>query len=206
MAFDSNRHMADDEIESYSMGVASEEETARFEEHLLICEACQRRVGESDDQVAAMQGAGLRFRERSRQSQNSQPFSRRLPFLGALGLVAAGSMVALVSLGGLRPWLHGASPAFAVNLQATRGAGIEARAPAGRPLRLNLELSGLPVQESYRVEAVDRMGKKVWEGTAPPQDSKAAASLPGMSAGIYFVRVYAPSGELLREYGLNVED
>ena len=204
MAIDSNRHLDGDEIESYCMGVVSEEECARLEEHLLICETCRRKVAESDDQLAAMQGAALNFRARSLQPEESKPFLiRRLPFLSALGLVAAGSMVALVRLGGLR-WVHSASPALTVDLQATRGDGIEARAPAGRPLLLNLELSGLPVHPSYRVVAVDRLGKKVWEGTVPPQDSKAAASLPGMSAGVYFVRVYSASGELLREYGLNV--
>ena len=94
---------------------------------------------------------------------------------------------------------------FAVNLVATRGADIEARAPAGRALVLNLELAGLPAQPSYRVETVDRLGRVVWQGTVPSEDSKAVALLPGMPAGIYFVRVYTASGELLREYGLDVE-
>jgi hypothetical protein len=28
--------------------------------------------------------------------------------------------------------------------------------------------------------------------------------VPGLGAGLYFVRVYLPAGELLREYGLRI--
>jgi hypothetical protein len=28
--------------------------------------------------------------------------------------------------------------------------------------------------------------------------------IPGLGAGLYFVRVYLPAGELLREYGLQI--
>src|SRR6185369_2599444 len=97
---------------------------------------------------------------------------RMIPVLSAASLLA-------LAVVGLRYTGHGSSPAIAVNLEATRGAGIDAHAPAGRGLLLNLELSGLPAQESYRVEAVDRLGKVVWQGNVGARDSKAAASLPG---------------------------
>jgi len=54
MALNSNRHMEEDEIESYSMGAVSEEECARFDEHLLVCEFCRNRVAKSDERVTAM--------------------------------------------------------------------------------------------------------------------------------------------------------
>jgi len=206
MALNSNRHMDEEQIESYSMGAVSEEESARFDEHLLICEFCQNRVTNSDDYVAAMQGAGLRSRWRSPKSEVRRRFFPRLiPIFSAVGLIAAAGLISLAALGGWRPLVRETAPVFAVSLEATRGTGIDARAPAGRALLLNLELAGLPAQPSYGVETVDRLGKVVWKGTVPSQDSKAVASIPGMPAGVYFIRVYGSSGELLREYGLDVQ-
>ena len=202
MAFNTNRHMDEDEIEKYSMGAVSEEECARFDEHLLICEFCRNRVTKSDDYVVAMQGAGLHLRRQHwKPEANRRRFPRLSPFFYTLGLAAAVVLVALVALGGLRPWARETAPAFAVNLEATRGAGIEAQAPAGRALLLNLDLAGLPAQPSYRVEAVDRLGRVVWQGTVPSQDSKASAWLPGMPAGVYFVRVYAVPGNCCANTG-----
>ena len=48
-------------VESYSLGQLVCEECARFEEHLLICADCQRRLSESDEYVAATKAAALSF-------------------------------------------------------------------------------------------------------------------------------------------------
>jgi hypothetical protein len=199
MALNTDRHMERDEIERYSMGAITEEESAPFDEHVLICEFCRNRVTESDDYVAAMQGAGGRLRHSRNLEARRRFFPRLIPLFSAAGLIV---LVALATL-----WLGNratATPAYAVNLVSTRGSGIDAKAPPGRALNLSLELTGLPTQPSFRVEMVDRLGTVVWRGTAQPRDSKAAVSVPGMPGGIYFVRVYAPPGELLREYGIEV--
>jgi hypothetical protein len=112
-------------------------------------------------------------------------------------LVAAGLWIGRVNMGEARP--------FAVDLAATRGAAIEAKAPAGRPLLLRLDLANLPASSWYRLEMVDRFGSRVWQATVPAQESGAGVKTPGTKPGIYFVRVYRPPGELLREYGLEVE-
>jgi hypothetical protein len=39
----------------------------------------------------------------------------------------------------------------------------------------------------------------------PARGSKADFKVPGTQPGVYFVRVYRPPGELLREYGLEVK-
>jgi anti-sigma factor RsiW len=39
-----------------------DEEAEQIEEHLLICEACRRRVAESDKYVAAMRRAAKKLR------------------------------------------------------------------------------------------------------------------------------------------------
>jgi hypothetical protein len=51
-----NSHPDEGELEKYSMSDLREEED-RFEEHLLHCEHCQRRLAETDAYVAAMRGA-----------------------------------------------------------------------------------------------------------------------------------------------------
>ena len=196
-----DRHLEDGEIENYCMGAVSEEDSARYDEHLLICESCRNRVTASDEYVSAMQGAALQSRRQSRRAEIRRTFFPRL-----IPIFSAAALLGLIALAAVRPWVRSAGPAVAINLEATRGAGIEARAPAERELLLNLQLAGLPTQSSYRVEAVDRLGKVVWQGVVASQDAKAVASVPRKPAGTYFVRVYGASGELLREYGLELQD
>jgi hypothetical protein len=195
-----NLHANEEEIERYSMGAMPEGATAPFEEHLLICQPCQLRLAQTDVYVSAMRQASARLR--------TEPLKRRLPWLRFPRLVPAlaGLAVAVVAAGLWigRPDLGQAHP-FAVDLVATRGAAIEAKAPAGRWLLLRLDLSNLPASSWYRLEMVDRFGKRVWQATVPAQGAKAGFKVPGTQPGIYFARVYGPPGELLREYGFEVE-
>jgi len=55
--------MDEEEIERYSLGGLSAEESAPFDEHLLICERCRAEVEASDAFVAAMRGAARRLRQ-----------------------------------------------------------------------------------------------------------------------------------------------
>lgn len=57
------QHLGDEAVERYSLGEMSEEELARCEEHLLICDPCRRLVAESDAYVAAMREAAAKMRE-----------------------------------------------------------------------------------------------------------------------------------------------
>jgi hypothetical protein len=203
-----SRHMEEGEIDKYSMGDICEEESSRFEEHLLICESCQHRVEESDRHVSAMQCASARSRREDVRTDGRRWFAPRL----IPTLAAAASVLLLAAVG--RRWVNGPAkwknlvtvePAVAINLVATRGEGIEAKAPAGRALTLQLDLAGLPPESSFRLEMVDALGKGAWQGAVVSQDSKAVASVPQMVSGLYFLRAYAASGKLLREYGLKVE-
>ena len=208
MRLNTNRHLAEDEIEKYTMGDISEEDASRFEEHLLICESCQDRVSESDSFVSSMQCASARIRRGDLRTQKSRRFfSRPIPVLAAAASVLLLAVLSLQWVNGLAIWRNrvAVEPAFAVSLVATRGNGIEAKAPAGRALTLQLDLTGLPPESSFRLEMVDALGKRVWQGEVVSQDSHAVASAPKMASGLYFLRTYAPSGKLLREYGLEVE-
>jgi hypothetical protein len=195
-----NYHVDDEELERYSMGAMPEAAIAPFEEHLLVCEPCQLRLAQTDAYVGAMRQASARLR--------TEPLKRGLPWLRFPRLIPAlaGMAVAIVAAGLWigRPDMGEAHP-FAVDLEATRGAAIEAKAPAGRWLLLRLDLANLPASSSYRLEMVDRFGTRVWQATVPAQGAKASFKVPGTQPGIYFARVYGPPGELLREYGFEVE-
>ena len=50
--------------------------------------------------------------------------------------------------------------------------------------------------------AMIHKGAIVWQGKATARDAKVESPIPQTKAGTYFVRVYSPTGELLREFGL----
>jgi hypothetical protein len=68
---------------------------------------------------------------------------------------------------------------------------------------LHPDLTGLAEASSYRLEIVDLTGRPVRQGTLAR--AQKAVKVPGLAAGLYFVRVYPPSGELQREYGLQIQ-
>jgi len=191
--------MDEEEFERYSMGAMPEGAIAPFEEHLLICESCQQRLAQIDVYVAAMRHASARLRSETVKPRLSWlRFPRLVPALAglAVAIVAAGLWLGRLDVGEAHP--------FAVDLAATRGSAIEATAPAGRWLLLRLDLSNLPASPAYRMEMVDRSGNRVWQATVPARGSKADFKVPGTQPGVYFVRLYRPPGELLREYGFEV--
>ena len=70
MAAESDCHFDEEASERYAMGTLSDEEAEHIEEHLLICEACRRRVAESDTYVAAMRRAAAKLRrDRKRRAE-----------------------------------------------------------------------------------------------------------------------------------------
>jgi hypothetical protein len=185
-----DRHMNDEEIEGYSAGTLPEDALAHAERHLLVCDGCRQRVAEADAFVPAMRRAAARVRERK----------ARFRLLPRLIPVFAGMILLLLSTAiWLGPAVLRRPPVVAIALNTSRGPGLMTRAPAGARLNLAPVLTGLPVQSSYRVEVVDRGGEYLWQGRYP------GAVAGPLRPGVYFVRIYATGGELLREYGLQVE-
>lgn len=188
MAPNTSRHLDAEEIERYSMGVIPDEECTRFEEHLLLCEICRDRVSESDRVVAALHGAATRLRG----EVSAQPRSRAW-----IGLLAAAAVIAAVLVFG---WSGGgAKPAVPVVLVAMRGGDLLAHAPAGVPLKLNPDVTGLPAAPFYVLEIVDAVGRRVWRGPFPGPPASPQRK------GTYFVRISIGSGEPLREYGVMLQ-
>lgn len=184
----------EDIIERYSMGSLSEDEAAGFEAHLLVCESCQAKLTEQDAIRSHIQGAAALQREDFRTRERGiRLFPGLFPALAGLAIVL---VLAGVALRWIRP--DTAAPAFALKLEAMRGSAPGGQAPSGRPLQVQADLSGLPAA-AYRLELVDRDGAALWKGVAP------AAKLPALRPGSYFMRVFTANGQLVREYGLEVD-
>ena len=189
------RHMDEEDLERYSLGNTSLEESESVEEHLLTCEDCRDRLHETDDYLLAMRTSSARLR-RDEESAGSRQwkFPAWFPTLAAAACLLA--VVFALRFG--RP----PGPLVSVSLTAVRGSEVGSSAPAGRELILRPDLTGLPDDSSYRLEIVDQTGRPLRQGTiARAQDG---VKVPGLTAGLYFVRIYLPAGELLREYGLQI--
>jgi hypothetical protein len=193
MPMDNNRHLEAEEIESYSLQTTPESDVARVEEHLLVCTDCQKRVESSDVFVRAMQDASRDLRAKK------APAARRFG-IGMPLFALACAVVVLAAVSILFPRHTGENqPMFAVSLSAIRGAAGEAQAPAGKTLNLELDLSGIANDLDYRVYVVDQSGKAVAMTTT------SHPLIPPLQPGTYFVRLYSPGDELLREYALEVQ-
>ena len=78
-----------------------------------------------------------------------------------------------------------------------------AKAPAGQPVLLKIDLTELPAFPSYRVAIVNAAGKSVWQAEVISQSGEITQPLSkGLGAGHYYVRLYSPAGALLREFSL----
>jgi hypothetical protein len=184
-----HRHMDTEKLERYSLGGIPQREAERIEEHLLLCEVCRRRLEETELYIASMRRAATEIRRRPQRQWRLIPI---LTFAACVILLVVG-----VRSWGLRP-----QPAFAVNLVATRAMVGRESVPAGSPLWLHPDLTGLAPAPSYRLEVVDHNGKQIWNGVLAA--SEGGTRIPPQRAGAYYVRMYATTGEILREYGLEI--
>jgi hypothetical protein len=190
------RHMDAEDLERYSIGNNSEEESEPLEEHLLTCDDCRERLRETDDYLLALRTTAVQLR---REEQFTQGREWRVPaWFPALAAVACLFLVVFaLRLGGP------AGPVSAVSLTALRSNGAGSLAPAGRELMLYPDLTGLTDASSYRLEIVDQTGRPVRQLTLARAQN--GIRVRGLGAGLFFVRVYLRSGELLREYGLQLQ-
>jgi len=187
-------HWDEARLEAYSMGRLPEEEIAPLEEHLLLCDTCRQRLQESEKAIRLIRYAA----ERSRMEPEPEPRRGMFPWL--IPALAAAVVVLVVGLT-LRPTRQGAPVPAAINLEATRGGGLVAQIPAGKPLLLKPNLDGLPGSPEYHLQIRDRTGKRVWQGNFKPPTVAAAGQPPG----IYFVELYSLPGTLLREYAMEAK-
>jgi hypothetical protein len=62
MGEEQGRHPDDAQVEQFSLGVLPAEAVPEFEQHLLICHACQDRVAEMDADVQGLQAEARELR------------------------------------------------------------------------------------------------------------------------------------------------
>jgi len=198
---DIHRHVDAEDLEKYSMGLGTPEQTAHVEEHLLTCEDCQSMLQKTDSYVLAMRSAAGRFRRSEKAVKAARRHERKFFAWFPVMAVAACALLLVVAIG-LRS-VSPPGPAVAVSLTALRSNGSGSAAPAGRPLLLHPDLTGLSDASTYPIEIVDQSGRVVRQSILT-QDRNGVL-VPTLHAGQYFVRVYLPTGELLREYGLVIQ-
>ncbi len=198
-------HGTEDLIECYTMGKLGEAETARFEEHMLLCEECREQAEYAEGMRRAMRQALMEVPAR--------PSVPSLPARGAGWLdwlrqpmgIAAMAMLALVAAMGIFSGGRGSVPAVAsLQLTAVRGD----MPVVGRSRELDLRLTGIAAGEGpYRMEVVNAQGQRVWSSlTGSDGDAATARVQAQLRTGDYFVRLYDTGGAILREYGFAVHD
>jgi hypothetical protein len=193
-------HVTEDDLEQYCLGGLAEVRYARLEEHLFLCETCRERLTETENFVGAMREASRQLPEEHEEEcaaviVASRPWRQSWP-----GRLAPMSIAALL-LVCAAVWFgrHSGVPAplpFTVELTAVRGAA-PGPAPAGRPLLLKLDLTGLGDGQPFAGDVVDASGSRVAQFSVG-----ATVLLKALPPGGYFVRIHKTSGELLREYAL----
>lgn len=211
------RHIGEDRLELYAMDRLSGVELENFEEHLLLCAACQLRLDETENYVRAMRRGLIVLRDAPvpesiwNRLRDAIGHMRLLPapaFAGALALVVLvfGISTQIGKLPRMGETAHSEEP-VTVRLEAMKGEAENS--VANRPLRLLLDGRGLPAASRYRLQIVDRRGKPVWEGAATPDSPehflRASVAKP-LGTGPYFVRIFANEigSAPVREFGLRV--
>jgi hypothetical protein len=195
-------HPSEDVRENYAFHRLSEEETASFEEHLLLCDSCQNALEETDQFILLVKAAAA--------DPAPQVSLEPIPLLGALKAVVWGGSLGAVILAILatswRPELAAAPvPVTLASLRGTQDASM-AHAPSRRPFVLAIEAADLPLAGAYGIEIVSAAGKPVWKGSLTSSNINLSAAVPArLDPGMYWVRLYARDSELLREFGLTLE-
>ncbi len=195
-------HLDPEDLGRYSMGTCPREETDRIEEHLLTCDGCQNRLRETDAYLLAMRTSSEQLRRDEKSRREGKSAKRRewkIPvWFPVVATVACGIVLVVAA----PRFTRSPGPAVAVSLTALRSDGAGNSAPSGRELVLHPDLTGLAEDSSYRLEIVNQTGQTVRQGKLARAQN--GIQVRGLGAGLYFVRVYLPTGELLREYGLRI--
>ena len=208
MPNESSSHLGDEEIEIYSGGKTTQAQEEAWEEHLLLCEACRERLESTEVFNKAMKSATAEWKRSPKEIQGAGwTLSRLFPAFPAVAALAAAALILAAWFGWGkfgRAGHPGDSTPAVVTLHAVRGSLAAASAPAGRPIALHLDVTALPSEPKFRLEIVGVTGDPVWAGDGTVNGQDAAASVPAEKPGSYFVRLYSPTGDLLREYALEV--
>ena len=203
-------HPTDEALEQYALGQLPDSEAASVEEHLLICTACQDRLREADEYVAAIRAALNDLPVEGRREADERP-SLVSRFVSSPKSALAGVLAAIGLLVIAQPWSHNSNDPFELDLATYRGTVETTAAPAGQPLVLNLDLTGLRGAEAYQAEVADASGTTLHQADLRPDRGAATLRVNrSLDPGQYWVRIYGTAAgsqsrrELFREFSLPV--
>ena len=195
-----NGHPPADLLELYCLGRLEDADCASLEEHLLICASCQDQVAELDVFVTSFRAAASAPPPQARSDPTG--WSWRPVLNWALPAVAAIAITAFYSVDPLKLPARGAEQT--VILESLRGARLGAKAGANRPLRLVVPAEDMSGTVEGRL--VDSSGAEIWRGPGEIAGTKLTLQVAdGIEPGRVWLRIFAPAGELRREYALDVE-
>lgn len=174
-------HLAEDCLEGYSLNRLSAEQVEIAEEHLLGCKFCQTRQQKMDDFVAASKTAAARIAD--------EPQKKSPNAYVAIAIAAAVAAIFFIP--------RSLEPAATIELSAVRNEA-KLSVPAGKPLKIKLDLTGLVGTDySWEIVGTNLSGKV--------NSNEPVLTVSGLSQGQYWVRLRAESGsELVREFSLAV--
>jgi hypothetical protein len=184
------------------------------EEHLLFCRACLDRVEEEEQFASSFRAAARRMEDESLKSAFDGPRPGawtqvwawlKRPFGASVGLAFVGAVAVLTLV--VAPSLREQSAAE-ITLRAERGLAASAgpAAEAGRPLKLNLDATGLPGL-TLKLELATLTNSVLLQSQASATGNTIRWDLGrGLNPGIYWVRIYQPyDNTLLREFAITVK-
>jgi hypothetical protein len=183
-------HGTDDQLEQYALGRLPDLDLPLLEQHLMTCAACRERLNGIEDFAIGMQDA---------LSAKPVPQPDWFAWLRRPALSMGLTFAALIVVVGI---FSNGAPKVAQNasLQLTAMRGEMPLAAPAREFDVTL-VDGPREGGPFRVEVVNANGARVWSGLASGRQFKLQQRL---GSGDYFVRLYAASGDLLREYGFRI--
>ncbi len=205
MKADQPRHPTNEVLELYSFGRLSGAELDRTENHLFVCEQCQEELGSVDCSIREIKEACERLTRQptpARVGLLTRMFS--LPakpvFAGAFAAVAL-AIIVPVSI-----YRSGSVEPAVVHLDSLRGPeGGALRAPAKRPLHLQLSMPEGETQSKFRAEIVNQSGSTVWTGFPIRADGNMTMDVDkSLGEGLYWVRLFDQDAPV-REFGLELK-
>ncbi len=207
-------HPSEEILERYALGRVGASDLEPIEEHLLVCPQCQERLSEADQYVLAMRDAArllLNEQPRAVPETSSSRWGKRKPAIHwGMRLLWPAGAIAFAGLAlslAVPKQLSQAGTPEEVALAVSRGAAQEllTTVAAGRPLRLDIDLTEIPPASSYRLDLVNDEGQLAWSGTGiGVRNQLHFAPSQMLLSGKYWARLYAVSGSpvLVREYGM----
>lgn len=188
-------HATVEELELYALDRLADAGLARLEEHLIGCATCLQCFDEIEACAAGMREALMEGDEHS--GWDLLGWLRRPAVSMFLGFVILLTVMALFSR---RPVALAPSAALQI---PTAGSGMPI-APPTRELNITIH-DALPDSGPFRVEVVTRAGKTVWSSLATASAQGIEIKMQwSMTAGDYVLRLYAISGQKLKDYAFRI--